>query len=126
MPGDDEQFERYLSEFQPKRPQALPATPARTLPWLWRAAAAVLVIGLGTTIFVLRRANVAKQAQFNTRSAAGVRSTETELPDRSFFRLTRLAAEDPQEFDAELWEASRRILPNFRSKDSTLRVLAKE
>lgn len=126
MPGDDEQFEKYLGEFQPMRPRALPVASARTAAWLWRAAAAVLVIGLGTYIWVLHRANVVKQAEINARNAAAVLSRKTDLPSRSLLRLTRLAEEDSQRFEAELADASRRVLPNFRGKDSTLRVLAKE
>jgi hypothetical protein len=126
MSGEDEQFEKYLSEFQPRRPRALPAAPARTPAWLWGAAAAVLVIVLGTYVWVLHRANVAKQWEFSARNVAGAPSAKVEQSERSVLRLTRLAEEDPQRFEAELADASRRVLPNFRGKDSTLRVLAEE
>jgi len=37
-----------------------------------------------------------------------------------------MALKDPLRFEAELTVESRRVLPDFRGKDSTLRVLAKE
>jgi hypothetical protein len=44
----------------------------------------------------------------------------------SVIALTKLAATDPAQLDAELAAASRRVLPDFRGEQSTLRVLAKE
>jgi len=49
-----------------------------------------------------------------------------EPPKLSLVAVTQMALKDPEQLDAQLTEASRRMLPDFRGSDSTLRVLAKE
>lgn len=120
----DEQFEKYLLEFQPRRPRALPSMATANAQWRRFAAAATIFLTVGAAGWFARHEKqpdvtpgVRLQAQdaFNTRPAA--LSLET---------LTKLAVDRPEELDAALTEASPRVLPDFRGKESTLRVLTKE
>jgi hypothetical protein len=117
----DEQFENYLREFRPKRPRALP--PLVETKDLWRrfaAAAGILIVVGASTWFAThqRRSAEVERRRYRESKARGGRL--------SLLSLTHIAVEDPVRLEAVLAQESVKILPDFRNKDSTLRVLAKE
>jgi hypothetical protein len=129
MPMDqqNEQFENYLREFEPKRLRAL-ELPNDVRP-LWprrlAAAAGVLLAVGGVWWFAPKQKHDNAENVFNqTKSALA----NTGFPSQRFqlLPLTRIALRDPRRLDTELEEASRHLLPSFRKSDSALRVLAKE
>jgi hypothetical protein len=115
MDQRDEQFESFLREFQPRYPRALPAViPSQSI-WMPRlAAAAVVLIVIGLSFWSLSRKPSVSSAM------------STEGSNLSPAALMRLALEDPARLDAVLDSSARSELPRFDSKDSALRVLAKE
>jgi len=124
MDEDDNAFENYLRQFEPRHPGAL--VHAQSEPFLRvrrLAAAAVLVMFIGGSIWTVRRKVLptgggADATQSNTEARA-----ISVLP---LMPLTKLALENPTGLDAKLSEVSRSMLPNFQEAHSTLRVLAKE
>jgi hypothetical protein len=127
MENGNKEFEKYLGEFQPRRPRPLPKAVTSKKVWPWRiAAAAAITIGLGISLWSLhgkRNSNDTHSVAHRTITA----STEEPAQQRlSSLALTKLALKDPERLDAELTGASRRMLPDFRGSGSTLRVLAKE
>jgi hypothetical protein len=122
MAGNDEQFENYLREFEPRRPRALELKGQPALDsWRRLAAAAAVVIALGTSLWLVLHSPRRQGLQTLT-----VGTPEPVRVPLSIVPLTKLAATDPARLDAELTAASRRVLPDFRGDKSTLRVLAKE
>ena len=123
----DEQFESFLREFHPRHPRPLPVTGVHRPKWMFRAAAAVfLTFALGTSLWLLRREHVLPNSQRITRSTSAKPDSPAPQLPLSSISLTRIALDDPSQFDAALANASRHELPNFQSDESTLRVLAKE
>jgi hypothetical protein len=125
MDWQDEQFEKYLREFQPRQPCALALRTKESAPEVWRrlAAAAVVAIVLGTSLrFAMQQFEKRSLEIMTSRTPEqeGVHASLSRLP------LTQLAIEDPARLEAQLAAASRRVLPDFRGEKSTLRVLAKE
>lgn len=126
MEKNDEQFEAFLREFQPREPRPLPL-PAADVMWRRRllAAAVVILAGSASLWFATRHAGQTKlPAAENSRvlQPEAVQAT----PKLSLPALTRLAQSDPRQFDAVLDADSRRTLPDFQEKGSTLASLAKE
>lgn len=125
MKKNDEQFEAFLREFDPRepRPLALPASSG-----LWRrrllAAAVVILAGSASLWLATRRASQTKLPP--TASSLARPEAAPEVLRLSLPALTHLAQSDPQKLDAVLDADSRRILPGFQEKDSALAVLAKE
>jgi hypothetical protein len=116
----DEQFEKYLSEFQPRPPRALPEPAIYQRVWLRRlVAAAAVVLMCGASIWLMSRA----PARMDTAQKHVVKN---DAPPKSMIALTRLALENPSELDAILARSSGNTLPRFDRPDSALRVLAKE
>lgn len=122
MDNREQRFEDFLREFEPRRPRALPqlARPMR----LWRhLALGMAAAGLAGVLWWGLRAPgpnpIPLQFQVESQIFAG-----SNRP--SIVELTRLAIENPAEFDAVLTAESRGLLPGFNSEDSMLRVLAKE
>jgi hypothetical protein len=126
MENDNEKFEEYLSEFEPRKPRALPMVIGRRdWPRRMAAAAAILLAGGLSSWFAIRQ--VYPPSGENVKNIGEVFSDPKESPIRlTMESLTKVALNDPAQLDAELTDASRRVLPNFRSQESTLRVLAKE
>jgi hypothetical protein len=121
MDKQQEQLETYLREFEPQRPRPLPV--AVQAPKVRRAAAGALLIALCAGALWLASRRTAETAQGPAALPALLPSAqEVSLSSR---QLTRLALEHPGEFEEVLTAASRRLLPTFDGKDSTLRVLAK-
>ena len=126
MENGDTEFEKYLGEFQPRRPRALPETVIHRQVSLRRlAAAAVVTIALGASLWFVGSKNGWSGGELGGKKAA-VQETKSAPQPLSMLPLTQLALENPEKLEAELAEASHRVLPDFRGSKSTLRVLAKE
>jgi hypothetical protein len=125
MEQDDRRFENFLREFQPRRPPVLPALVERK-PEVRRLAAAALVLATtGASTWVAIHETPRGSPSMVHAVEAGP-NKKFALARPAIFSLTQLAVEDPKRLDAELMEQSRRVLPDFRDQESTLRVLAKE
>lgn len=124
MSYTDEQLENYLRTFEPRRPRPLTVAPGPRLEWRRMAAAAAILLALGLSLwFSLRKG----QPTIAVRVVTGPPHPKQKSSMRpSILQLTQIALDDPAKLDAELTRESTKILPNFRSKESTLRVLAKE
>jgi len=123
----DEQFEKYLREFQPRCPLALPEPAIYRQAWLRRVAAAASIgIALGASLWFVGKKNKWSGGELGEKKAAAIQETKSAPQPLSLLPLTQLALEAPELLDTELTRASRRLLPDFRGKESTLRVLAKE
>ena len=127
--NNDEKLERYLSEFQPRavRPLAV-KKPSITMLWLRRlAVAAVVLICAATGLHYWHNFHPHAIAS-NSKSTMHPAVPGKGLVDgntHNVFALTRLALTDEAQFEAQLAEQSRAVLPNFRGK-STLQVFSKE
>ncbi len=128
MENHDDQFERYLGEFQPRRPRALPDPAIDEPVWPRRlAAAAAITIGLGASLWLVRKKSELSGGEVAAKHTALMMPEPKLVPQPlSLLPLTQLALENPEKLDAELARASRRVLPDFQGKESTLRVLTKE
>ena len=127
MENLDERFEKYLGEFQPRRPRALPEPAVYRQVWLRRVAAVVvLTSALGAGLWSVMQKPASQEARDvrNNRPVA----LEKQTPRRalSIVELTHLAVENPSSLDAALEAAQKNQLPRFDRRDSALRILAKE
>jgi hypothetical protein len=120
----DQEMEQYLRGFQPRAVRSLKMDrPAEENRWRRLAAAAVVLLALGTSV---RYAHVNwPNVQKNTRPQA-VQGNWVQQSKLNNLQLTRLALADQEEFDEALSEQSRRVLPNLEGEQSMLRVLAQE
>lgn len=120
-------FEAFLREFKPRRPRALPAAEDAWHSWARLAAAATLILALGTASLWVgmrhshTRNNDRQQAMASTPGAAAI-----EHPPMSTLALTQAALDKSPEFDKEMDSRAQRDLPSFNGKESMLGVLAKE
>jgi hypothetical protein len=121
----DSELERYLSEFQPRALR--PLEPARIKRGVWMArlaAAAVVVASLGLGLWYGgHKREMARVAGKRTVVRIEFHTTESAV---NAISLTKMALDDPKEFELEMNEKSRRVLPGLRGPQSTLSVLAKE
>jgi hypothetical protein len=123
----DERFEKYLGEFQPRRPRALPELAVHRQISLRRiAAGAVATIAVGASLWFVGRKNKWSGGELGEKKPAAVQETKSAPQPLPLLPLTQLALENPEKLEAELTRASQRMLPDFRGSESTLRVLAKE
>lgn len=124
MKDGDKELERYLSEFRPRHlpPLEIPA-PSRP-PWTsrWAAAALVALSAAGGLWYAHHSVNAPPA---NNQSVAQPQTSLVGSTPNAV-ELTKLALENEQQFQALLAVESRTVLPDFRSQQSTLRVLAKE
>jgi hypothetical protein len=121
--GPDKDVEKYLDDFELRRPCALPRYPARISRMRVLAVAASILAACGTSVWlVLQTAGTQNPA-----TALSAPPSEAGQSQRvSAMELTHLALEDSARFEVEMSAASRATLPTFRRTDSALRVLAKE
>jgi hypothetical protein len=127
MENKRDKFEEYLSEFEPRRPRALPEPAVGRQVWMRRlAAAATIAIALASSLWFVGKKNEWSGKELVARNPAAIPETNSEPQPLSLLPLTQLAFENPAQLDVELTRASRRELPDFRGSESTLRVLAKE
>jgi hypothetical protein len=125
MRRDDDELERYLSEFRPRavRPLELPKPATRA--WTRRlAVAAVVLLCIGGGLWYGRRNVAIPTPSQNTPTAQVETPAGTARPNP--FVLTKLALEDERQFEAQLDADSRLVLPSFQGEQSSLRVFAKE
>jgi hypothetical protein len=117
-------IEQYLREFQPRavRQLELERTVSR-MDWRRLAAAAVVLLALGTCIWFTR---VTATKVHERPQQQGAQDDQNQQRELNTLQLTRLALDDEGKFDELLVEQSRRILPDMRGERSTLRVLAKQ
>jgi len=123
MELSDARFESRLREFQPRRPRALPD--ARQVGAARRrlAAAAVVALSLAASAWFAVTPRPTPPPEATAKESASAESVSVRLTS---FSLTHLAITSPEKLDGALNDASRRVLPDFRARDSALRVLAKE
>ena len=127
MENNDREFEKYLREFQPRRPRALPEEVIPKTVWTRRlAAAAAVMMAVGASLWLVGKKPAGQRAGSMTRNrpVAAVEQSPRRAP--SLLVLTRLAVENPSDLDATLEAAQENSLPRFDRKDSALRILAKE
>jgi len=124
---DDKQFESYLREFEPRQPHPLPELAPPAPDWRRRLLAAAVVILAGTTAvwFAARRTNHVQPRMPSVIAPSPLAMAPPTRP-RTILQFTRLAQQDPRQLDAALDAASRKLLPEFTGKNSTLATLAKE
>ena len=127
MENNDSKFEEYLREFQPRRPRALPEQIVQRQVWSRRiAAAAAIAISLGASLWFARKKHELKSREVVAKNSTNIPEAKSPAPSSALLPLTQLALQDPEQLDAQLTAASPTVLPDFRSSNSTLRVLAKE
>ena len=127
MDNLDEQFEKYLGEFQPRRPRALPEPAIRRQVWPRRlVAAAVVTSALCAGLWSVMQKPASQEAR-NVKDNRPV-ALEKQTPRRalSIVELTHLAVENPSSLDSALEAAKKNRLPRFDRRDGALRILAKE
>ena len=125
MKRDENSLEKYLNEFRPRKVKALQVPRPRVGMRLVRLALAAVVLicaaggvwyGRWTKVKVTPTATLpADDSQVSRKVAM-----------KNAFTLTKLALEDERQFQAELAQESRAVLPTFQDTRSTLHALTKE
>lgn len=111
---NEEQFENYLREFQPKKPRALPALEVAPVKRRRLVAAAAMVFVCGSCLWI-----GLKEKRDN-------KNSETVSAWKMRIVLTNRALENPQSLEKVLEEQTKGSLPRLDGQESTLGVLAKE
>jgi hypothetical protein len=115
---EQRELENYLREFHPRASKALPLAER---PQNWRRLAAAIAI------FLLGAASIWSAWRHTDRKAAVAKKVAEETPvAASTIPLTRLALENPSEFETRLDTQALKTLQKFDRTDSALRALAKE
>jgi hypothetical protein len=120
----DEELERCLAEFKPRRVRAL-EVPGDKRVWPLRLVAAAVIFIVGGLSFWYQWQET-KGVKDALSSRHVLPTTAVRVSNLNAIALTRLALEDNEGFEALLADRSRSALPSFQGDDSTLRVLAKE
>lgn len=123
MNRDDERFENYLREFVPRPPASSPFAGTGAPSWRRFAAAAAIVIAVGTSVWFGQHKRPETPLDQTAKLAPGAQGAVR--GQVTLGQLGRLA-NDPDELDTALANASREELPDFRESASALRVLTKE
>ena len=120
----DEEVERYLAEFKPRRVRAL-EVPGNKRVWPLRlvAAAVIFLVG-GISLWYLSQETKGVKDAISRRHILSTTAVRTS--NLNAIALTKLALEDNEHFEALLADRSQTALPSFQGENSTLRVLAKE
>jgi hypothetical protein len=111
---NDEKFEHYLREFEPKKPRALPKLEVVPVKWRRLAAAAAMVFVCGSCLWIGLKE---KQVEKNSKPPSAWKMRIV---------LTNRALQNPESLEASLEEQTKGSLPRLDGQESTLRVLAKE
>ena len=120
----DEEVERYLAEFKPRRVRAL-EVPGNKRVWPLRSvAAAVIFLVGGISLWYLSQETKGVKDAISRRHILSTTAVRTS--NLNAIALTRLALENNEHFEALLADRSQTALPSFQGENSTLRVLAKE
>jgi hypothetical protein len=125
MDDRDGRFEEFLRDFHPRAPKPLPPVFGPRRPWMWLAAAAVLILICGAIADRLLEERLLRNGPPGL-TARPAPPAENPAREASLGRLSQVAMEDPSGLDAALGKASRDLLPRFDRRNSTLSVLAKE
>lgn len=124
MSREYEKFEDYLREFEPLKPGALRDGRESWLRWRRLAAVAAVLVATGGSAWMAhtRKAPDTKHGEFVGQAIT------PEHGERHQFTLGELKrlAEESEQLESVLVNASRRELPDFRENTSALRFLAKE
>jgi len=127
MNPNDQQFERFLREFQP--PHRLPLLASPPIPKntsrRFAAAAIVLLAGTLSLWWSTRPSNELSGLPVATR-ADSLKARSGKKKRMSTMHLIRVYWSDPELFEDELDAEARLSLPSVRGAQSTLAVLAKE
>ena len=126
---NEDSFENYLRGFEPRPPGPLPAG-ASSRPRRWQlplALAALILIGIAWSLWewpAAQRLNPGDTTQQidSTGNAGGAGVT----PVATLGSLNELFRSNSAQFDAQLNEASRRLLPDVQNTGGLLHVLARE
>jgi|tagenome__1003787_1003787.scaffolds.fasta_scaffold20988746_5 hypothetical protein len=125
MIDNNQQFEKFLREFQPRHPGALPQVSHRHSSRRLAASAAI-AFSLAASVWFTMNHPANQPGQISSDVPLSSVINRKYLPPQNITSLTQLSIDDPPRFDAALNEASRHQLPDFKNRDSTLRVLAKQ
>ncbi len=126
MLKDDNEVERYLNQFTPRAVRPLKTGQAARSVWVGRLAAAAMVL-LSMAAGLWYFGSPVKKIEPNEVNViappveAGARDGNLNT-----IVLTKLALEDPNRFEQQMDEASRRVLPDLRGQHSMLGVFAKQ
>jgi len=122
---DEEELERYLSEFRPRPVRALRVPPRSERIWPLRLGAAAIIFLLGgVSLWHLRQETKSVKNEVSTRHV--LPTTAVRSSNLNAIALTKLALDDNEHFEALLADRSQTALPSFQGENSTLRVLTKE
>jgi hypothetical protein len=126
MNGDDQKFENFLRGFEPCRPRPLPLVTGMWPDRRRLAAAAVMLIAVGGSLWVAFRSYRTRFADLHPVATQERGSVASAAPMISSVALARAALEDQDQFDMQMNDIAPRTLPRFDLADSSLRALAKE
>jgi hypothetical protein len=122
---DNDDLEKYLSDFRPRAPQELRTSQRTKSGWMGQAAAAALVLITVSLLLLYSDRRVQKTgADMAVLRDLRMEIRQTERP--SLIVLTRLALADHREFEALLAKESRDTLPLVQKSGGALQILAKE
>ncbi len=124
---DDEKFEAFLREFQPRPPAPL-RMESRPGTFAFRrllAAAVVILAASASWWLAARRPNRTQSPDVKSPTRSSPVPPAMAEPS-SLLEWTRLAQQDPRQLDAVLDAASRKLLPGFQGNASALAPLAKD
>jgi hypothetical protein len=126
MNGDEQKFENFLRGFEPRRPRPLPLVTGMWPDGRRLAAAAVMLLAAGWSLWVGFRSYRTKFADLHPVTMQERGSVASAVPMTSSVVLARAALEDQDQFDMQMNDIAPRTLPRFDRADSSLRALAKE
>ena len=123
---NDEQFENYLKEFEPKKPRTLPELKAPAANWRRFAAAAAVILLCGTSVWRGFREKPTVGIVLSSIPQKPATDKTAGERKKTAFELKKAALEDSAKFEAMLVRESQEALPGFSARDSALHALAKE
>ena len=127
MNRQDEEFEIFLRQFQPRRPRPLPEVPSKPRVGL-RVLLAAALLGLvcvGVVHFTRQDSlRNGEQAVIKSESISPAPINTADV--MSADHLTRVGLANPNDLDLMLTEASQHLLPNVEGSGSMLHALAQE
>jgi len=124
MQEDNKELEQDLSEFQPRAVRPLELGSIARVAWPRRLAAAATVL-LAAGAWLWHAGHGRKLEQETTKSTTRKESPTVDWKTNTIV-LTKMAIEDPKQFEEQLDEESRRVLPDLRGQQSTLGVFAND
>jgi len=123
---NDDELEKYLSEFRLRAVRPLERPPATSASRTRLAVAAVVLLCAGIGLWYARPDRDAVRPASPALAFETVPATAQVTATMNAFALTRLALEDDGRFRAQMAAESRMVLPTLHGEQSMLRVLAKD